>query len=45
MHFFSAAAYTVQSVFGGMDMESKDTTQWDVDDLIFGEEDGGASQR
>ena len=45
MHFFSPEAYTVQSVFGGMDMESKDTTQWDVDDLIFGEEDGGASQR
>ena len=26
-------------------MESKDTTQWDVDDLIFGEEDGGASDK
>ena len=41
----SSTAYTVQSVLGGKHMENMDTTQLDIDDLIFDQEDGGASQR
>ena len=44
-HDLLTAAYTVQSVLGGKHMENKDATQLDIDDLIFDQEDGGASQR
>ena len=44
-HDLLTTAYTVQSVWGGKHMENKDTVERDIDDLIFDEEDGGASQR
>ena len=44
-HDLLTTAYTVQSVLGGKHMENKDATQLDIDDLIFDQEDGGASQR
>ena len=44
-HDLPTTAYTVQSVLGGKHMENKDSTQLDIDDLIFDQEDGEASQR
>ena len=32
-------------LLGGCHMSDTTPTQWDIDDLIFGEEDGGDSQR
>lgn len=39
------AAYTVQSVLGGENMEESQTQEWDIDDFVFFGEEAGESQR
>ena len=45
-HFAYVRAYTVQCFFmGGIEMESLDGREWDIDDYVFGDEEKTVSER